>query len=245
MLQNIKEKLNSLKLYGMAEGVEEQIRTPFAAELDFAERLSLLVQKEQMVRENRKLNVLLRRAQLRYPEASIEGLHSLTSRGLTKTTILEFAQNEWIRKRRNLIISGPTGVGKSWLACAFGIGACRDGISTMYFRLSRLLNDLGLARADGSYKKLLEKLSRIELLIIDDWGMSPLSDTHRRDILEIVEDRHNVHATIISTQYPVSEWHQLINDPTLADAICDRLVHNAYQLNLKGESMRKVLAKLN
>lgn len=148
------------------------------------------------------------------------------------------------QNHRNLIITGPTGAGKTWLACAFGVAACRAGISTAYVRLSRLLHDLNIGRDDGSYCKLLERLARIQLLIIDDWGMSPLNDAGKRDIHEIMEDRHNVQSTLINTQYPVSQWHQLINDPTLADAICDRLIHNAYQLPLKGESIRKMLAKM-
>lgn len=244
MLQNIKEKLVAMKLHGMAEALDDQLRTVRINELDFAERLSLLVQKEQTMRENRKLTQLLRRARLRYPNACIEELHKMSERGLVKSTVLELAQNDWIRKHRNLIITGPTGAGKTWLACAFGVAACRDGINTLYVRLNRLLHEFTIAKADGSYTKLLQKLSRIDLLIIDDWGMAPLNDANRRDLLEIFEDRHNLRSTMISTQYPVADWHQLINEPTLADAICDRLVHNAYQMQLKGESMRKVLSTL-
>ena len=243
MLQNIKEQLAALKLHGMAEALDMQLRTPMAAEMDFAERLLLMVQQEKSARENRQLTTLLRQAHLRYPSACIEELQMTAQRGINKEVVMDLARNEWIKRHRNLIITGPTGAGKTWLACAFGVAACRDGIKTSYVRLSRLLHDLGIGRADGSYKKQLEKLSRTELLIIDDWGMSPLSDMAKRDILEIMEDRHNVRSTIISTQYPVSEWHRLIDDPTLADAICDRLVHNAYQLTIKGESMRKVMAE--
>lgn len=242
MLQNIKEQLVALKLHGMAEALDMQLRTPMAAEMDFAERLLLMVQQEKSARENRQLTTLLRQAHLRYPSACIEELQMTAQRGINKTVIMDLARNDWIKRHRNLIITGPTGAGKTWLACAFGVAACRDSIKTCYVRLSRLLHDLGMGRADGTYKKQLEKLSRTELLIIDDWGMSPLSDMAKRDILEIMEDRHNVRSTIISTQYPVSEWHRLIDDPTLADAICDRLVHNAYQLTIKGESMRKVMA---
>jgi DNA replication protein DnaC len=243
MLQNIKEQLVALKLHGMAEALDMQLRTPMAAEMDFAERLLLMVQQEKSARENRQLTTLLRQAHLRYPSACIEELQMTAQRGINKTVVMDLARNEWIKRHRNLIITGPTGAGKTWLACAFGVAACRDGIKTSYVRLSRLLYDLGIGRADGSYKKQLEKLSRTELLIIDDWGMSPLSDLAKRDILEIMEDRHNVRSTIIITQYPVPEWHRLIDDPTLADAICDRLVHNAYQLTIKGESMRKVMAE--
>jgi len=245
MLQNVKEQLAALKLHGMVDALEMQIRTPVASEMDFAERLLLLVQHEKTVRENHKLTTLLRQARLRYPGACIEELHMTPQRGLAKSMIMDLARNEWIKNHRNLIITGPTGAGKTWLACAFGVAACRAGIKTSYVRLSRLLHDLGIGRADGSYKTQLEKLARTELLIIDDWGMSPLTDTTKRDILEIMEDRHNVRSSIISTQYPVSEWHRLIDDPTLADAICDRLVHNAYQITLKGESMRKLMANMS
>lgn len=245
MLQNIKEQLSALKLHGMAEGLDRQMRTPMAADMDFAERLLLLVQEEKSARENRQLTTLLRQARLRYPQACIEELHLNPQRGLNKPFIMELAANDWIRRHRNLIITGPTGAGKTWLCCAFGVAACRAGIKTGYVRLSRLLHDLNIGKADGTYKQQLEKLSRTELLIIDDWGMSPLTDAAKRDVLEIMEDRHNVRSTIISTQYPVAEWHRLIDDPTLADAICDRLVHNAHQITINGESMRKILADMS
>lgn len=245
MLDRVKEQLVAMKLHGMAEALEAQFRTPFVAEMDFTERLQLLVEQEKSFREDRKLTILLRKARLRYPGACIEELHMNPKRGITKATVMDLARNEWIKNRRNLIITGATGAGKTWLACAFGVAACRAGISTIYVRLSQLLYDLGLGRADGTYRKQLDRLSRVQLLIIDDWGMTPLNDAGRRDILEIMEDRHNVQSTLISTQYPVSEWHRLIDDPTLADAICDRLIHNAYQIPLKGESMRKMLAKLD
>ena len=244
MLEQVREQLVAMKLHGMAEALEAQIRTPFAADMEFTERLRLLVEQEKSFRENRKLTTLLRHARLRYPGACIEELHVSPQRGFSKAAVMELGRNDWIKRHRNLIITGPTGAGKTWLACAFGVAACRAGISTLYVRLSRLLHDLGIGRADGSYRKQLERLSRIQLLILDDWGMSPLTDAGKRDILEIMEDRHNVQSTLISTQYPVSEWHRLIDDPTLADAICDRLVHNAYQLQLKGESMRKTMAKM-
>jgi DNA replication protein DnaC len=244
MMQITIDKLIAMKLSGMVEGLEEQINSPVYNDLSFDERFSMLVDKEMTSRENRRLSMLMRRARFRHPNACVEEIDFRAKRGIRKETVLKLAQNEWIKKHRNLIITGPTGVGKTYLACAFGISACRKGISTCYVRLPRFLQEMKVARADGSYIKLLGKISRIQVLIVDDWGLSPLNDTERRDFLEIVEDRHNVRSTIVSTQYPVSKWHKIIDDPTIADAICDRLVHNAYTLNLKGESMRKLQSDL-
>jgi DNA replication protein DnaC len=244
MMQITIDKLSAMKLSGMVEGLEEQINSSVYNDLSFDERFSMLVDKEMASRENRRLSMLMRRARFRHPNACVEEVDFKAKRGFRKETVLKLAQNEWIKKHRNLIITGPTGVGKTYLACAFGISACRKGISTCYIRLPRLLQEMKVARADGSYIKLLGKISRIQVLIVDDWGLSPLNDTERRDFLEIIEDRHNVRSTIVSTQYPVSKWHKIIDDPTIADAICDRLAHNAYTLNLKGESMRKLQSDL-
>ena len=244
MMQITIDKLIAMKLSGMVEGLEEQMNSPVYNDLSFDERFSMLVDKEMTSRENRRLSMLMRRARFRHPNACVEEVDFRAKRGIRKETVLKLAQNEWIKKHRNLIITGPTGVGKTYLACAFGVSACREGISTCYVRLPRLLQEMKVSRADGSYIKLLGKISRIQVLIVDDWGLSPLNDTERRDFLEIIEDRHNVRSTIVSTQYPVSKWHKIIDDPTIADAICDRLVHNAYTLNLKGESMRKLQSDL-
>jgi len=244
MIQMTIDKLHSMKLFGMAEALEEQVNSPSYEELSFEERLEMLVDKEMTYRENRRLSMLLRRARFRYPGACVEDIDFRTKRAIRKENVLKLAQNDWIRKHHNLIITGPTGVGKTYLACAFGISACREGISSYYVRLPRLMEELKIARADGSYIKLLGRLSRIQVLIIDDWGLNPLTDEERRDLLEIFEDRHKVRSTIISTQYPVSKWHKIIDDPTIADAICDRLVHNAHKINLKGDSMRKLQADL-
>ena len=244
MMQITIDKLFSMKLFGMAEALEEQMNNSAYNDLDFDERLSMMVDKEMSFRENRRLSMLMRRARFRYPNACVEEIDFRTKRGLNKQSVLKLAQNDWIKKHRNIIVTGPTGVGKTYFACALGVSACRQGISTYYVRLPRLMEELKIAHVDGSYMKLLGRISRIQILIVDDWGLSPLTDVQRRDFLEIVEDRHNVRSTIISTQYPVNKWHKIIDDPTLADAICDRLVHNAYKLNLKGESMRKLKADL-
>ncbi len=238
MIEATAEKLLLMKLHGLAQGLQEQMQTSAYKELSFEERLGMLVDKEMDSRQDRKLRTLLRKARFRYPGASVEDINFRAKRGITKDMILRLAQNRWIQDKRNIIITGPTGVGKTWIACALGNSACRAGISTYYTRLPRLFQELKIARADGSYAKLLHKLSRVNLLIVDDWGLSPLSDTERRDFLEITEDRYDVRSTMLSSQIPIEKWHDLIGDPTIADAICDRLIHNSHKLILTGRSMR-------
>ena len=237
------EKLRSLKLSGMANALEEQIGMPDLKELTFEERLGLLVDREVTVRRNRKLQTLLKKAKLRL-NASIEDIDYRHPRGLDKSLILSLASCQWIEEYNNILITGPTGVGKSYLACALAQKACREGYRTLYFRLPRLLQELTMARGDGRYGKMLINLAKNDLLVIDDWGLTPLDDHGRRDILEILEDRHNIRSTIVTSQLPLNNWHEIIGDPTLADAILDRLVHNAYKITLKGESMRKKLKSL-
>jgi len=245
MLEATVQKLHELRLDQMAAGVREQQATPaLYAELSFEERLGLLVDRECTSRENRKLANLLKKAKLRYPGACLEEIDFRTPRGLHKDVLLTLARNAWIAGRQNVILIGPTGVGKTFVACALGNSACRAGISTWYTRLPRLLQELAIARADGSYGKLLTWLSRISVLIIDDWGLAPLADRERRDLLEVLEDRHEVSSTIISSQLPIEQWHEIIANPTVADAVCDRLLHNSHKLILKGESMRKLQSKL-
>ncbi len=238
MIEATVEKLISMKLHGMAEGIQEQMMTPAYKELSFEERLGMLVDREMQSRENRRLSMLLRKAHFRYPGACIEDVNFRTRRGITKEELLKLSHNGWIKDKRNIIITGSTGVGKTYMACVFGNSACRTGISTYYVRLPRLFQELKIARADGSYVKLLQRLSRVNLLIVDDWGLSVLSDAERRDFLEIMEDRYNVRSTIVSSQIPVDKWHDVIGDPTIADAICDRLIHNSHKLKLTGKSMR-------
>jgi DNA replication protein DnaC len=245
MIEAVIEKLLFMRLHGMAEGLREQMNEAYR-DLSFDERFGLLVDKEKLYRENSQIKTLLSRAHLRHPNACFEDIDFRTRRGLSKGTTLKFAQNDWIRSYQNIIIIGPTGAGKTFLACALGNSAIRQGIRTLYVRLPRLAQELKIARADGSYGKFLERIQRMRLLIIDDWGMNPFSDGERRDILEIVEDRHGVRSTIIASQFPVDTWHDIIGDPTLADAICDRVIHNAHKIILTTgeESMRKIHSTL-
>ena len=244
MIEAVIEKLLLMRLFGMAEGLREQ--NDAYRDLSFEERFGLLVDKERLYRENSQIKTLLSHAHLRHPNACFEDIDFRTRRGLSKDTMLKFAQNEWIRNHQNVIIIGPTGAGKTYLACALANGAIRQGIRTLYVRLPRLAQELMIARADGSYGKFLERIQRMRLLIIDDWGINPFTDGERRDILEIVEDRHGGRSTIIASQFPIDTWHDIIGDPTLADAICDRVIHNAHKIVLRtGEdSMRKIHSTL-
>jgi DNA replication protein DnaC len=245
MIEATIEKLLLMKFYGMAEGLQEQMNDAYR-DLSFEERFGLLIDKEKLQRENRQIKALLSHAHLRHPNACFENIDFRTRRGLTKDTMLRFIQNEWIRSHQNIIIIGPTGAGKTFLSCALGNSAMRQGIRTLYVRLPRLVQELRIGRADGSYEKLLERIQRIKLLIIDDWGINPFADGERRDILEIVEDRHGARSTIIASQFPIDTWHDIIGDPTLADAICDRVIHNAHKIILTPgeESMRKIHSTL-
>lgn len=232
------EKLQALKLNGMAQALEEQLQMPDLGALTFEERLGLLVDRETTERRNRKLRTSLKKAKLRLL-ASLEDIDYRTPRGLDKSLMLQLSSSKWIADHHNVLITGPTGVGKSFVACALGHKACREGYRTLYFRLPRLLQELAMSRGDGRYGRVLTNLARTDLLIIDDWGLTTLDDHGRRDILEILEDRYNVRSTVVTSQLPVLHWHEAVGDPTLADAILDRLVHNAYKISLKGESMRK------
>jgi len=237
------DKLQQLRLTGMVQGLLDQQRLPDIQELGFDERLGLLVDRELTAREDRRLQTRLRKAKLRH-RACIEDIDYRHRRGLDKALMAQLAGCDWINKAHNLILQGPTGVGKTWIACALGHKACRDGYSVLYVRLPRLLEDLALAHGDGRYPKLMNTLGRTELLILDDWGLAPLTDTQRRDLLELLDDRHGCRSTLVTSQLPVDHWHDHIGDPTLADAILDRLIHNAYRITLKGESMRKRTANL-
>lgn len=245
ILEETLEKLHALRLNGMADALEQQTLQSETASMSFEDRLGLLVDHEWICRENRKLNHRLTRARLRIKEACVEKIDYRIPRRLEKALLLRLTNSDWVAKRQNVIITGPTGSGKSFLACALAHKACRDGYSALYCRLSRLFEELALARADGSYGKRLQKIAALKVLILDDWGIAPLRDTERRDLLEILEDRHNLTSTIITSQLPVSQWHDMIGDPTIADAILDRVVHNAHKIELKGESVRKIKANVD
>lgn len=237
------DKLHELRFTGMARALTEQMALPDIDELSFEERLGLLVDREVTEREDRRLQTRLRQAKLKQ-NACIEDIDFKQSRGLDKSLILDLAQCQWIKQHLNLLITGPTGVGKTWVACALAQKACREGFTSLYLRLPRLLQELPIAKGDGTYTRLLTRLAKVDALILDDWGLSKLTAEQRRDLLEILEDRHDARSTIVTSQLPLDKWHHIIGDPTLADAILDRLVHNAYKINLKGESMRKNKSKL-
>jgi DNA replication protein DnaC len=232
------DQLHQLGLLGMARALEELRNTRDADALGFEERLALLIERETAWRDTKRTQARLRRAKLRQ-DATVEDVDYRTPRGLDRALFQRLAGGQWIAEHQNLLITGPCGVGKSWLACALAHKACRDNRSTLYARLPRLLEDLALARADGRYPRLLKSLARVELLVLDDWGLAPLTAEHRRDLLEIVDDRHERASTLITSQLPVDRWHDTIGDPTLADAILDRLVHNAHRIALTGDSFRR------
>jgi DNA replication protein DnaC len=237
------DKLQTLRLHGMYHALVEQRQMPEIAALTFEERLGLLVDRECTEREERRLTTRLRQAKLRQP-ACLEDLDYRQPRGLAKSLMTTLATCPWIRDRHNVLITGPTGIGKTWIACALGQQACRDGFTALYLRLPRLLQEWPIAKGDGRYGKLMATLAKTEVLILDDWGLATLNDENRRDLLELLEDRYDRHATIVTSQLPVEHWHEALGDPTLADAILDRLVHNAYKISLQGESMRKQQARL-
>ncbi len=232
------ERLLALGLTGMAKALEQQRRQPDIAALGFEDRLALLIERETTERESKRLVARLRFAALRQ-EAVVEDVDLHAPRGLDRALFQKLAAGDWIDRKQNLLIIGPTGVGKSWIACALGHKACRDDRSVVYHRVPRLLEALALARGDGRHARLLKTISRVQLLILDDWGLAPLTGEQRRDLLEIMDDRHGRASTIVTSQLPVEHWHEVIGDPTIADAVLDRLVHNAHRLLLKGESLRK------
>lgn len=231
-------KLNAMKLFGMAKGFAERLTSTHNTELSHEEFFGLLVDDEKTFRDNAKLKRLLTQARLRQ-QGVLEDIDFRHPRGLDKQTVLEISRGHWLSQNQNVLITGPTGVGKSFLACAMGNQACRAGYSTAYFRFPRLVETLLASRGDGTHLKFLTRLRRTALLIVDDFALTPLSTAEARDLLEILEDRYASSSTVITSQLPTKQWHQVLGEPTIADAICDRLLHNAFKIELKGDSMRR------
>lgn len=243
MLAQTLEKLRAIGLKAMADALGEQVTTPGAADLPFEDRIGLLVDREWDARETRRLQRRLKAAKLKQSAACIEDVDFATPRGLDRGVLLSLASGHWIAAHQNCILIGPTGAGKSFIGCALGNRACRDGHSVAYHRVSRLLEDVALARADGSLGSLTRALAKVDLLVLDDWLLTTLTIGQAQDLLDILEDRSGSGSTLIATQVPVGQWHARIGDPTIADAILDRLVHAAHRIELRGESMRKLRAR--
>ena len=237
------DQLRTLRLTGMAKALEEQLQMADCDSLTFEQRLGLMVDREIIERQNRNLKTRLRKAGLRQ-SASVEDIDYRHPRGLDKSLLAKLQSCDWIKDHHNLIITGPTGTGKTFLACALAHKACREGYSSLYLRVPRFLQDLLISKGDGRFGRLLTSIAKTNLLLLDDWGMSKLTIEQSRDLLELIDDRHGTKSTLITSQFPVDHWHEIIGDPTLADAILDRIIHDAYKINLKGESMRKKKSRL-
>jgi DNA replication protein DnaC len=238
LVHPILDKLSHLRFTGMAHALQEQMEMPDIDRLSFEERLGLLVDREMTERQDRGFKARLKKAALRQ-NACVEDIDFRHRRGLDKSLFMKLSDCKWIKEHHNVLITGPTGVGKTYLGCALAHKACQNGYSAQYIRLPRLLQQIAIGKGDGRYGRILKALGKTDLLIIDDFGLKKLIREQSEDILEIVEDRHNMRSTLITSQLPIDHWHEIIVDPTLADAILDRLVHTAYKVNLDGESMRK------
>lgn len=233
------EKLQEMRLHAMATAWLEQHNAADLGEMSFDERFGLLVDSEYLSRENRRLARLLREAKLRISDACIEDIDYPAARKLDKTLIRKLATCRWVQEHQNVVVTGATGTGKTYVACALAQQACRKGYRVLYRRLTRLFDEVMLARADGTYVRFLARLARADLLVLDDWGLVPLKERDRQELLEILEDRYDMHSLIITSQLPANAWHEYLGDPTLADAILDRVLHNAHRIVLQGPSRRK------
>ena len=239
LTQQTLTKLRGLKLDGMARGFEEQLAQPASHTLAFEERFGLLVDREASWRDTRRVEPLLKQARFKFPGACLEDLDTRVVRGLDARLIASLASCDWIRAGQTVIATGRTGVGKSWIACALGNQACRQGFSVLYTRFSRLLEELRIAHGDGSFAQRLAQLAKLDILILDDWAMAPIGQAERCDLLEVLDHRTGDKSTIITSQLPVEHWHEYLAEPTLADAILDRIVHQSHRLAFDGESLRK------
>src|SRR5471030_1991602 len=238
------DKLHALRLSGMAAALTQQHNNPDIEALGFEERLGLLVEREASERESRQTASRLRRAKLKFADASPEDIDYRTNRGLDRALTARLLTCEWVREKQNLILVAPTGLGKSWLACAFALQACRQGFTACYLRMPKLNEELAIAHGSGRYARLLAQWAKTDIMILDDLAMAPLTDSARRDLLEVLDDRHGHRSTLATSQIPVDHWHEAIGEPTVADAILDRLVHNAHRITLAGESLRKTRSRL-
>jgi DNA replication protein DnaC len=232
------EKLAALKLNGMAENFTIQLQQPKMNDLSFEDRFAMIVDAQWNWKENSRMKRYLRDAKLKL-QACVEDIDYKTQRGIDQSVMMRLIAGDWFKSFQNIIITGPTGVGKTFLACALANRACRNGFHSLYLRSPGFYYQMALSRGDGSYGKIMNKLSKTNVLIIDDFGIAPLTDTERRDLFEVVDERHGHGSTIITSQLPIENWHEIIGDPTIADGILDRIIHNAHKINLKGGSMRK------
>jgi DNA replication protein DnaC len=233
-----------MRLTGMAKGLRAQMESPEIHNLPFEDRLALIVDMEFMEREKRQLTTRLKSARLRQ-NAVLEDLDTKANRGIDRALLASLSTCQWIKKNHNFLITGPTGIGKTWLSCALSHTACRLGITVVYHRLPVLMQDLELARNDGRYSKIIRSIAKAELLILDDWGIAPMSAEHLRDLLEIIDERYHKASTLITSQLPIANWHESLSDPTMADAILDRILHNSYKMELDGDSMRKLRSRID